>query len=296
MRVAVIGIGRVGYQFSKSRGPTASHTGALLAHPKTEIVAVADIDRTKLEDFKIEHPDVRVYQDYEKMLSEAKPEIVSVATPTETHCRIVRNVARYHPVKVIFCEKPIAATLEEAGQMIRTCEQFGVKLVVNHIRRWDNAYRRVKRIVDGEDETWSIGELLAFEGRFSGDRINDGVHMADLALWMGQEKTQVSLLNVETPYLVFDVDLFGSAGAIRILDNGADVQLRFAEESQIYKGFRELGGVARLEETYDFSQAMLNAVEDLVECATSDKQPECTGSDGLYALGKCLEMEMLEVP
>lgn len=288
MRAAVVGIGRIGHSYTIG-SERASHVSSYLKCPETELVAVADVDRVKLEDFKIEHTDIAVYQDYEKMLNEAKPEIVSVCTPTETHARIARNCARFASTKALFVEKPISSTVEEAEKMIKTCEQFGVKLACNMARRWDKAYQRIKRIADGQDETWDIGELLAFEGRFSGDPIGDGVHMADLHNWMMQENTKLSLLNIPSPYLVFEADLWGSNGLVRILNNGSEIQLWFAEESRRYQGFRELGGMITLEETYDFPQAMLNAVDDLVECASSDKQPECDGKCGLETLKLCLE-------
>lgn len=233
-----------------------------------------------------------MYQDYEKMLHEVKPDIVSVATPTDTHFRIVRNAARFNCVKVIFCEKPISSTIEEAGKMVRTCKEFQVKLGINHTRRWDPAYQRIKRILDGKDKAWSVGELLAFSGRFSGGPLRDGVHMTDLYNWMKQEKTELSLLHVLIPYsVVFEVDLWGSEGLIRVLDNGYEIQLWFLVDSQRWSGprgpLRELGCMVHLDETYDFSQAMMNAVDDLVECASSGKQPDCTGGDGLEALKLC---------
>jgi len=284
IRAAVIGLGRVGWGFSKTHG--ASHVSCYLENPRTELVGVADPDRIMLEDFKAEHPGVAVFRDYERMLYEVRPEIVSVATPTDTHCRIVRNVARYEPVRVIFAEKPLAPTVEEAERMVRTCEEFGVKLACNLTRRWDPAFRRIKGIV----EKGVVGDMLAFSGRFSGDPIGDGVHMADLANWYRKEDTRISLLNVPSPYLVFEADLWGSNGLIRILDNGSEIQLWKPRESRRYAGFRELERAATLDTGYDFSRAMRNAVEDLVECATTDKWPDCDGRRGLEALKLCLEV------
>lgn len=285
----MIGLGRIGYTYQVS-GERASHVSSYLKCPRTELVAVADTDQEKLEAFKKEYPEIAVYESYEKMLYEVKPEILSVAVPTNLHHRVVRNSCRFHNLVIIFVEKPISSTVEEAEKMIRTCEQFQVKLAVNHTRRWDPAYQRVKQIVEGKDEAWSIGELLMFEVKFSGDPINDGVHAADLGLWMTNGKTdKINLLSVPSSWLVFEVDLWGSNGLIRIFCNGLDIELWFPYESVRYSEFKELGPAATLEETYDFSKAMLSAVDDLVECASSDKQPECTGKDGLEALKLCLE-------
>lgn len=113
--------------------------------------------------------------------------------------------------------------------------------------------------------------------------------MADLYNFYCHEKTELSLLNVPIPYsVVFEADLFCEHGLIRVLDNGYEIQLWFLEESHRWsapKGpLRVLGSMVTLEETYDFSRAMLNAVDDLVECAKTEKQPECNGRDGLEAL------------
>lgn len=286
MKAAIIGIGWIGWKYAFKGEKHASHVSSYMACPKTELVAVADVDREKLEDFKIEHPEVEVYQDYEKMLSEVKPEIVSVCTPDETHYRIVRNTTRYHPVKVIFCEKPISVKVKEAESMVQTCEQFGVKLAINHSRRWDPAHRKIKEFLEQKEGEWNIGDPVAYAGRYSGGEIRDGVHMADLALWYGFKDRD--LMNVATPYLVFEADLWGSEGLIRILGNGSNIQLWKPKPSQRYLRLQELEHVESLEDKYDFSKAMMKAVEDLVECARSDKQPECTGTDGRNAMWEVL--------
>ena len=304
-RAAVIGLGQIGLSYTVS-GERASHVSSYLANPKTELVGVADINDQKLEAFKTEYPNIPRYTDYETMLSRERPEIVSVCTPTETHAKIVRNCARFSSTKVIFCEKPIASTAEDAERMIRTCEQFGVKLAVNHSRRYDPAYRLLWGILNkawrylcdkGMQASkgymrWDIGELLAFDGRFSSGRIREGVHMTDMYNWYKQANTEFSLLNIPTPYLVFEFDLIGSEGLIKIMNNGASIQLWKPKESERYAGIglKELEHAATLDIKYDFSRAMLNAVEDLVECAQSEKQPECDGRRGLEALKLCHEV------
>lgn len=286
MKAAVIGLGRIGWGLEKDplRKKPCTHVGVYLASPKTELVAVADIDKSKLEAFKQEHPEISTYVDYEVMLNREKPDIISICTPTETHCKIARNCARFNSTKVLWVEKPLASTVEESEKMIKTCDNFGTKLACNMIRRWDPAYRLIKGILDGEDKNWNIGELLTFSGVFSGDPVNDGVHMADLYNFLGQKNTKLSLLNVPTPYLVWDIDLVGSDGWISLRRNGEEIQLWFPEDSHRYFRLRELGRMTHIGGSYDFSQAMMIAVADLVECAETYKQPECTGYDGLEAL------------
>ncbi len=66
-------------------------------------------------------------------------DIVSVCTPVETHCQIVCDLASSLPsVKAIYCEKPIACTLDEADKMVDICHKYGVILQINHQRRFIN--------------------------------------------------------------------------------------------------------------------------------------------------------------
>jgi len=57
-----------------------------------------------------------------------------VTTPVGSHAKLVMDAARAG-VKGILCEKPLATNLPDAEEMIRICQEKGVKLAVNHMRR-----------------------------------------------------------------------------------------------------------------------------------------------------------------
>lgn len=106
-----------------------SHLKAYEENPNTTPIALCDIngraDFTNCID-----PDFDV-------------DIVSVCTPQETHAEIVCMVAPF--VKAIWCEKPIATTIEDAERMIEVCEGFGTTLVINHQRNYTNPKFRFSR-------------------------------------------------------------------------------------------------------------------------------------------------------
>jgi hypothetical protein len=80
--------------------------------------------------------------DYMRMVQEGI-DIVSVCTPPETHKKIVCDIAPF--VKAIYCEKPIALTLEDADAMIKCCHYHGTILQINHQRRFINPKVRFSR-------------------------------------------------------------------------------------------------------------------------------------------------------
>ena len=83
------------------------------------------------------------YLDHLKMIKAEKLDIVSVCTPPHTHKSIVLNIA--HFVKAIYCEKPIANTLEDADEMIKVCKENDTLLQINHQRRFTRPKFRFSR-------------------------------------------------------------------------------------------------------------------------------------------------------
>ncbi len=134
-RVALIGTGRVGYQFSFGDLPD-NHAEAVLHSPDCELVAGVNRGREKLEAFGQRFQVEALYRDYRQMLGEIKPDICIVATHPELHCDMVLGCAAAPSTRAIICEKPMALSLDECDRMIQACEREDVLLQINHNRRW----------------------------------------------------------------------------------------------------------------------------------------------------------------
>jgi hypothetical protein len=168
-RAGIIGLGRVGAQWDDS------HFNAYLKHPRIELVALCDLNPHE------EFYSFQDYQDYLEMVKLENLDIVSVCTPPSTHCQIICGIAPY--VKGIYCEKPIAETLEDADKMILTCREHNVKLQINHQRRWNTPVF-----------TFSRGIL------------NSGTHAFDTINYYFKEDKAIKFVYVETDEPIFKLE------------------------------------------------------------------------------------------
>jgi hypothetical protein len=288
-RVAVIGLGRIGAQLENDplRIKPCTHLYSWLAHSgRCEVVAICDsigvppvFANLLGQDNAWNH-----YTDYQKMLTEHKVDIVSIATPDNTHKTIARNVMGYDGVKLIFLEKPIAENLEDADSIISRAREFPVKLAINHTRRWDPVWQAAGKLCQEEQPV----NMICLT---SGSPIRDGVHMADLINWF-QPKNYV-LVNPkreqgEVNYLLFEVDLLWKDKRVRVTDNGMCSTMYQSEPSTHYENLRELTRTCQVGRQLYPHSMMYYATEQLLDCLDSNSDPLCDALQGRKALERCL--------
>ena len=117
-RVAVIGA--AGYW-------GAYYMRALSSDPRMEIVAVADTAAERLRRVADHYGIQRHFATTEELLGSVLPDIATVVLPVRhTHDAVVACVRA--GVRVVGCEKPIAARLEEADHLVSFCRERGVPL------------------------------------------------------------------------------------------------------------------------------------------------------------------------
>ena len=128
--------------------------------PQTQVVAVADPDeegRTKAQE---RTGAAHSYADYREMLETEKPDIVSIC-PRHTDQRREMVTAAARAGCHMYLEKPFAATLEDADQMVDAIRKAGVKVQLAHqMRRSPFTLKALELIRAGE-----IGEIHEVRGR-----------------------------------------------------------------------------------------------------------------------------------
>jgi predicted dehydrogenase len=145
--------------------------------PEAQLVGVADMVAERSEQIaQLYHTEA--YTDYRELLDQAQPDVLTVAVPTEFHHQVALDAMQAGCDVLI--EKPIAATEEEAQDLIEQADALGRKLMVGHIVRFDPAVQALKqRLEDGE-----LGRIFEVRCRRLGPfpaRIRDVGVVIDLA-------------------------------------------------------------------------------------------------------------------
>lgn len=116
--------------------------------PNAEVVALCNRSREKLdaraEQFGV--PESGRYASLDEMLARADVDIVDIVTGPETHEEFVTKAAKAG--KHILCQKPFAASLEEAERMVEAAKAAGVRLMVTENWRWLEPFQTIKRVLD----------------------------------------------------------------------------------------------------------------------------------------------------
>jgi len=149
------------------------HARVLSLLRDAELVGVADPDETRGR-LAVEQFDCRWFPTYEDLLGEV--EAVCIAVPTLLHHRV--GMACLQAGVHVLIEKPIAATQEEAADLIGAAESAGRLLQVGHIERFNPAFRELLRVVADE-------EVVVLEARRhspNADRANDVSVVLDLMI------------------------------------------------------------------------------------------------------------------
>ncbi|MEC8842121.1 MAG: Gfo/Idh/MocA family oxidoreductase [Candidatus Poribacteria bacterium] len=175
--VGVIGCGRIASLLEQEthRGNPNTHGGCYDYYHRTRIVAAADMSDQRRQAFGVRWGVSGLYKDWQEMLDVEDLDIVSVCTYPIPHRDMVVAAAQ-SGVKAIFCEKAMAVNLSQADEMIDICQKNNVKLSINHGRRWDWQYRKVKELIDQE----YIGVLQSMTLHFSAGLANNGTHYFDM--------------------------------------------------------------------------------------------------------------------
>ena len=89
-----------------------------------------------------------VYDTWQELLDDERVEILDIAYPPDQQLGIIREAVKRPHIKGILAQKPVAFTLDEAVEMVRLCDEAGIKLGVNHNMRYDQSMRALRSLLD----------------------------------------------------------------------------------------------------------------------------------------------------
>lgn len=123
---------------------------------RSVVVAGADSDPARLAKFRERiNPDADVTTDYRELLERKDIDAIVVMTPD--HCHDEHAVAALQAGKHVYCEKPLAITVEGCDRILRAWRDSGKQFMIGFNMRYMNMYRTMKEIVEAGD----IGEVKA---------------------------------------------------------------------------------------------------------------------------------------
>ena len=311
VKIAVVGTGRMG----------SVHVRNIVRQiPDAELVAVCDIRLEVAQAVADECGIQRVVRDYHELLNDQEIEAILIASSTDTHAFIMKDVARAG--KHIFCEKPLALELDKIDEALAAVEKSGVKLQVGFNRRFDKSFQRVREIVaSGEigypcilsitnrDPDFPAMEFLRVSG---GIFLDLAIHDFDMIRYQVGEVQEIYAaggvliepklkefgdIDTDVVVLKFTNSAVGTINNSRkavygydqrlevFCSNGTAIATNEAETTAV-KGNQD--GFLSAKPPYFFMQryapCYVEEVRQFIECVRDDKPTPTTGADGRAAV------------
>ncbi len=131
-----------------------THAKLFSTFPDVEVIGIVGRNEQKTQKIA-QSLSIQGYTDPELLISNPNVDAVMVCYPTELHARYV--IAALKQGKDVFCETPVAFSLEEAHQMSQAATETGQNLMVALFGRFVSPYKQVYEMVASND----FGEIKA---------------------------------------------------------------------------------------------------------------------------------------
>lgn len=311
LKVAVIGTGAMG----------KSHARVYSSISNAELIAVCDSDKETVKSIG-ENYKTSYYTDYKEMLKKERLDAVSVCIPTKLHKQVSIDIIKNN-INVLV-EKPIAATIDEAEQIISYAEKNKVKLMVGHVERFNPVVIELKKRIERNElgkiykihcvrlspfpqrivDVGVIVDLAIHEIDILRHMLNSKIkrvyaetsqriHSAHEDLLIGILRFENNILGVInanwlTPKKVREMTVTGEKGMI--VANYLTQELNFYENEFVRKNADYNSGFMSVIEgrmkkiKIENEEPLKNELNAFIRAILENKQPSVTGKDGLSAL------------
>lgn len=135
LKVAIIGCGKI----------ADAHASHLRRVQGCEIVGVCDREPLMTKQLYERFPIKAYFSSLDELLSDARPDVVHVTTPPETHFDIARLCLEQgcH----VYVEKPFTLYAEQAQQLLELAEKKKLKMTVGHNEQFSHVAQRMRALV-----------------------------------------------------------------------------------------------------------------------------------------------------
>lgn len=150
LKAGIIGCGSIARQ---------RHAHEYMLNPETSIAGFYDLmperARAMAETFG-----GKVYETVDEMLADPEIDVVSVCAANAQHAEL--TIRALEAGKHVFCEKPMAITLEECEAMAAAAKKSGKRLLIDQNQRLAPAHMKAKEILSAG----TLGRVITFRSTF----------------------------------------------------------------------------------------------------------------------------------
>lgn len=133
---------------------------AFQAHPDTQVVALCDVNEGTLADVGPAVGVAQLYTVYEKMLDEAQPDAVVVATPMQFH--VPQSIAALQRGIHVLCEVTAAVSVDEARWLVQECKHSSAVYMMAE----NYTYMKPNVLIQAMVDAGLFGEPYYAEGEY----------------------------------------------------------------------------------------------------------------------------------
>ena len=135
LRVAIIGCGKI----------ADSHASQIMRIKGCEIVGVCDREPLMARQLYERFPIKQHFTDVQELLAVAKPDVVHIATPPQTHFDLASLCLESGAH--VYVEKPFTLFEEQALALVRLADAKGLKITAGHDDQFSHVARRMRALV-----------------------------------------------------------------------------------------------------------------------------------------------------
>ncbi|MCU1558121.1 MAG: putative oxidoreductase [Microbacteriaceae bacterium] len=150
IRTGIIGYGLSGRIF---------HSPFISTNPRFSLDAISTSDAGRTAQARAQHPGAEVVGTPEELLRR-ELDLVVLASPAMVH--LEQGLAAIAAGAAVVVDKPFAASVSEAEQLIAAAENVGRPLIVFQNRRWDGDFLTVSKLLSAG----ALGRVHRFESTF----------------------------------------------------------------------------------------------------------------------------------
>lgn len=292
LRVGLIGAGAIAQ---------IAELPALAALPSVSIAGIVTATEQSAVRTLAQWPVERAYPSLEAMIDDACLDALFVLTRKADHTPFVETGLRAG--LDVFCEKPLASSLNEARHMAAVADETGQLLMVGFNRRYAEVYERAHEQFSAQPVRMCVAQKNRPGSEYRAT-LENGIHMVDLLRWFCGEAVDVAAHSVApdpwqeegTAALIrFDsgaigvfvaarcagewderLDVYGGLTSARIVAPDSIAVARDGTTTLVEMRPRAMGW-AQVTRTMGFGPE----VEHFVECVRERRQPLTNGADAV---------------